>query len=112
MENSEKAKLEIEATLIVIKSIEFLERQAAELLYELDELQDRWESSFCPEEKEKLLQKIGEKAREVSIQSGFLKFREKKTPRQYLQKWYKKGAKKKIEKEIEEALKSLKKENG
>ena len=58
MENSEKAKREIEATLMIIKSVVFLENQTAELIYELDELQDRYENAYSPEEKEDLLQKM------------------------------------------------------
>jgi hypothetical protein len=59
-EKSEKAKEAIEAALIVIQSVEFLEKQSMELMKSLEILEDKLEKSSCFEERETLRSQIEE----------------------------------------------------
>jgi len=57
-EKSEKAKEAIESSILIIKSVEFLEAQAKKTIDSLEKLERKYEASFDFQEKELLMRQI------------------------------------------------------
>jgi len=58
MDKAEKAKKIIEDALIIIKSVDFLEKQAFELLAKVNNAEDRLDSASNFQEKEEIMSEI------------------------------------------------------
>ena len=57
-EKSNRAREVIEQAFLIIKSVEFLEKQSAELMFKLEQLEHRFDTSTDFQEKERIMLEI------------------------------------------------------